>query len=112
MARKLVERTLNDVLASYKHVLLSSRTPVGSGPWTLLLIMFVCCILYNMILDDECDAGLELPFDLDQVVPLQRGLSFKDLVFGTEEIENLDLHYSLRGNLIEHNCALKDANMY
>ena len=96
----------------YKRVLLSSRILVGSGPWTLLLIMFVCCILHNMILDDECDASLELPFDLDQVVPLQRGLSFEDLEFGTEDIENSDLHYSLKGYFIERNWALKGANMY
>jgi hypothetical protein len=79
---------------------------------TIADIMFACCILHNMILDDECDAGLELPFDLDWVVPLQRGLSFEDLVSGTVEIENSDLYYSRRGDLIEHNWALKGANMY
>jgi hypothetical protein len=70
---------------------------------TIVDIMFVCCILYNKILDDECDASLKLPFELDQVVPLQRGLSLEDLVSATVEIENLDIHYSLRGDLIEHN---------
>jgi hypothetical protein len=55
---------------------------------TIADIMFVCCILHNMILDDECDVGLELFFDLDRVVPLQRDLSFEDLVSGTVEIEN------------------------
>jgi hypothetical protein len=79
---------------------------------TIADIMFACCILHNMILDDECNVGLELPFDLDRVVPLQRGLSFEDLVSGIVEIENSDLHYSLRGDLIEHNWALKGANMY
>jgi hypothetical protein len=79
---------------------------------TIADIMFACCILHNMILDDECEAGLELPFDLDQVVPLQRGISFEDLVSGTIKIENSDLHYSLRGDLIEHNWALKGANMF
>ena len=66
-------------------------------------IMFACCILYNMILDDESDVGLELPFDLDRVVPLQRGLSFEDLVFATVEIENSNTHFSLQRDLIEHN---------
>jgi hypothetical protein len=45
-------------------------------------------------------------------VPLQRGLSFEDLVSGTVEIENSDLYYSRRGDLIEHNWALKGANMF
>ena len=66
-------------------------------------IMFACCILYNMILDDESDVSLELPFDLDRVVPLQRGLSFEDLVFATVEIENSNTHFSLQRDLIEHN---------
>jgi hypothetical protein len=76
---------------------------------TIVDIMFACCILHNMILDDEHDASLELPFDLDQIVPLQRGLSFEDLVSAIVEIENLDLHFNLRGDLIEHNWALKGA---
>jgi hypothetical protein len=38
---------------------------------TIADIMFACCILHNMILDDECNTGLELPFDLDRVLPLQ-----------------------------------------
>jgi hypothetical protein len=50
---------------------------------TIADIMFACCILYNMNLDDECNADLELPFDLNQVVLLQRGRSFEDLVSAT-----------------------------
>ena len=70
---------------------------------TIVDIMFVCCISHNKILDDECDTSLKLPFELDRVEPLQRGLSLEDLVFATMEIENLDIHCSLRGDLIEHN---------
>ena len=73
---------------------------------TIVDIMFACCILYNMSLDDECDASLELPFDLDQVVP------FEDLVFVAVEIENSNIYYSLSGDLIEHNWALEGVNIY
>jgi hypothetical protein len=79
---------------------------------TIVDIIFPCCILHNMILDDECNAGLELSFDLNRIVPLQRGLLFESLVSAIVEIENLDIHYSLRGDFIEHNWALKGANMY
>ena len=58
--------------------------------------MFACCILYNMILNDEHDLQLKLPFDINQGAPLHRGLSFDDLVAGTVEIEDQDIHYSLR----------------
>jgi hypothetical protein len=45
-ARKFVRRTLKAVLASYRHVLLSSRTLVGSGPWRLLLISYLLVAFY------------------------------------------------------------------
>ena len=76
-------------------------------------IMFACCILYNMILEDERDVpGLENIISrlVDENVPLRRGLSFEALMNDTVEIENEDLHYSLRGDLIEHLWALKDTN--
>ena len=77
---------------------------------TISDIMFVCCILHNMIIDDERDVP-----DLENIlaphfsgnVPLPRGLSFQQLVANTHEIENEDTHYELRGDLIEHLWGLK-----
>ena len=54
-------------------------------------IMFACCILHNMILDDESGVqGLEnvLEVAFDDNVPMERGLTFEQLLEDTEEIEN------------------------
>jgi hypothetical protein len=80
---------------------------------TISDIMFACCILHNMILEDECDVpGLENIISglVDENVPLRRGLSFEAFMNNTVEIENEDLHYSLRGDLIEYLWAFKGAN--
>jgi hypothetical protein len=77
-------------------------------------IMFTCCILYNMILEDEQDVeGLEdIIAELQQdAEPLNRGLSFQELLAGTIELENRDTHFNLRGDLIEHLWRLKGLNM-
>jgi hypothetical protein len=53
-----------------------------------------------MILEDEEDVeGLEdiIPEFQVGVVPLERGLSFEDLLTSTTEIENSDTHFGLRG---------------
>jgi hypothetical protein len=79
-------------------------------------IMFTCVILYNMILADEEDI-----MDLEDIMrelqenvqPMQRGLSFKDLMRGTREyLEDADTYYGLRGDLIEHLRALKGARLH
>ena len=80
---------------------------------TISDIMFACCILHNMTLEDERDISrLENIISrlVDENVPLRRGLSFEALMNDTIEIENEDLHYSLRGDLIEHLWALKCTN--
>jgi hypothetical protein len=48
----------------------------------------------------------------DDNVPMERGLTFEQLLEYTREIEDEDMHYSLRGDLIEHLWALKGGNMY
>ncbi len=78
-------------------------------------IMFACCILYNMILDDESgvhDLENILGSAFDDNVPMERGLTLDQLLEYTREIEDEDMHYSLRGDLIEHLWALKGQNMY
>jgi hypothetical protein len=77
-------------------------------------VMFTCCILHNMILEDEKDVeGLEdILADLyANNVPIQRGMTFESLVANTIELENSDTHFGLRGDLIEHLWAVKGANM-
>jgi hypothetical protein len=69
--------------------------------WNMEVIfnrMFTCCILQNMILEDEKDVERleniisELQED---VLPFQRGLAFDQLVTSTIELENEDTHYGL-----------------
>ena len=77
-------------------------------------IMFACCILHNMILDDERDVeGLDdlIPELMEGAVPLERGLTFDNLVSSTIAIENVDTHFSLRGDLIEHLWEIKGATL-
>jgi hypothetical protein len=67
-----------------------------------------------MILEDEENVeGLEDIIPELQVddVPMERGLTFQQLVSSTIEIENSNTHYALRGDLIEHLWALKGASL-
>ena len=80
---------------------------------TISDIMFAFCILYNMILKYERDVpGLENIISglVDENVPLHRDLSFEVFMNHTVEIRNEDLHYSLRGDLIEYLWAFKGTN--
>jgi hypothetical protein len=61
-------------------------------------IIFTCCILHNMIVEDEEDVeGLEdiIPELQGHAMPFQRGLTFDDLLTSTIEIENIDAHMDL-----------------
>ena len=58
-------------------------------------IMFTCCILHNMILDNERDVeGLEdlIPYLIDAAMSVERGLTFDNFVSSTIDIENSDTH--------------------
>jgi hypothetical protein len=62
---------------------------------TIADIMFACCIIHNMILDDEHDVpGLEniLAGEFGGNVPLRRGLYFQELATHTIHTENKDTH--------------------
>lgn len=107
--RKDVERCFGVLQARFAII----RNPCRQ--WNVEVIsdiMFACCILHNMILADERGLGLENVLgDLTEgAVPLQRGLSFEDLVTHTRELENEETHYDLRGDLIEHLWQLKGTN--
>ena len=95
---------------------LQGRFAIISNPcrqWsmeTISDIMFACVILHDMIIDDEKALELE-DLNLRGPVVLSRGLTFEDLMMGTREIENEDIHYSLSGDLIQHLWALKGATL-
>lgn len=105
--RKDVERCFGVLQARFAII----RNPCWQWSMeTIADIMFACCILHNMILDDEHDVpGLEniLAGEFGGNMPLHRGLSFQELATHTVEIENEDTHYGLRGDFIEHLWALK-----
>jgi len=78
-------------------------------------IIFTCCILHNMIVKDEQDEpGLEdiVTKLLDNNLPFDKDLSFEDSVSSTTKTQDVDSHFGLRGDLIEHLWALKGANMF
>jgi hypothetical protein len=108
--RKDVERCFRVLQSCFAIV----RNP--SRHWTMPVIndiMHTCCILHNMIVEDEQNVeGLEdiiadLPVNEG---PVQRGLSFGELVAGTIDVHNEDTHYSLRGDLIEYLWSMKGSN--
>jgi hypothetical protein len=43
---------------------------------------------------------------------VDRGLSFSDLLTSMGEIQDVETHHSLRGDLIEHLWAIKGAELY
>jgi hypothetical protein len=70
---------------------------------TMKDFMNACIILYNMIIEDESSKEhLEPLFQSGTPVQLKRGLNFENLVAETAQLENIDSHYSLRGDLDEH----------
>ncbi len=107
--RKDVERCFGALQARFAII----RNPCRFWSMeTISNIMFTCCILHNMILEDEEDIeGLDDIVGELQVgnVPLERGLSFEQLLTSTTEIADVDTHYGLRGDLIEHLWNLKGA---
>lgn len=65
---------------------------------TIADIMFACCILHNMVLEEERDVtGLEniLAAPASQNVAIHRGLSFEELATNTVELQNRDTHFGL-----------------
>ena len=70
--------------------------------------MLACIILHNMIIEDEQGLSLE-PF-ADWGLPVERvrhPLSFRELRTGTRELENVEAHFALRNDLMEHLWRVK-----
>lgn len=75
--RKNVERCFDVLQAQFAMIQNSCRQ------WSLdciSSIIFVCCILHNMILEDEEEADLDFPLDVDRALPVHQNLSYEDLM--------------------------------
>jgi hypothetical protein len=71
-------------------------------------IMYACIIMHNMIIENESiEDSLEPLFEMETPPTITRGLPFETLVEGIERLENIDQHYSLRGDLVEYLWTLK-----
>jgi hypothetical protein len=51
-------------------------------------------------------------FQIGGFVEFLGKLPFESLVVGTQELKNIDQHYSLRSDLVEHLWTLKGATTY
>jgi hypothetical protein len=104
-ARKDVERAFG-VLQSRWDII---KNPVRQ--WDLGVItniMIACIIMHNMIIEDERDLGLEPLVDLGAPVAITPSpFTFYDLQSGTREIENVQSHFALRNDLIDHLWMLR-----
>ena len=69
---------------------------------TIQDIMMACIILHNMITDDEHGLSLE-PF----AERVRHPLSFRELQSYTKDLENIEAHFALRNDIMEHLWRLK-----
>ena len=113
---KVQEATRKDVERCFG--VLQARFAIIANPcrqWdtnTMQDIMQACIILHNMIVENESvEEGLEALFQNQEQIQVRRGLSFQSLVVGTQELENHNEHFSLKGDLIEHLWKLKGDNI-
>ena len=78
-------------------------------------IMFACCILHNMIVNDEHDVPkLEniLAQYMGDNAPMRRGISFEDFATSSNEIHDKTTHYNLCDDLIKHLWKLKGVSVW
>jgi hypothetical protein len=73
-------------------------------------IMHACVILHNMVIEDEQGQGLPISVHEVPLPTLEPDITFQQFARGVAAIENEELHYSLRGDLIEHLWRLKGDN--
>jgi hypothetical protein len=65
--------------------------------------MLAYIILHDMIIEDEKDSNLESLFDNDVLLrPRSLDFSFCDLQQGIRDIEDIQQHYKLRNDLMDH----------
>jgi hypothetical protein len=92
---------------------LQSRFAIIQNPsrhWsqdTISDIMIACVVLHNMVIEDEQENNLQPILEINAALQFGHGVTFEELAAATQEIEDEDVHFSLRGDLIEHLWALK-----
>ena len=96
---------------------LKARFAIVKNPsrqWSMEIInniMQTCCILYNMIVENE--EGISELEDIledlhEQNLPFQRDLTFDELATKTIDVQNKDIYYSLKGDPIAYLCEEKE----
>jgi hypothetical protein len=76
-------------------------------------IMYACIIIHNMIIENKTnEQNLEPLFEVEAPTRITRPLLFEALVARTEQLENIEQHYSQRGDFIEYLWTLKGFSTY
>jgi hypothetical protein len=71
-------------------------------------IMYACIIMHNMIIEDESGLGFEPIFDPTLGGGhMLRDFDYFDLDLGTRQIENINMHFSLRNDIIDQLWMLR-----
>ena len=108
-ARKDVEHAFGILQARWGIV----QNPVRQWDLkTISDIMLACIVMHNMIIEDEHGLSLEHLYDRPlQVGHMRRNFSYYNLAVGTKEIEDVNSHFALRNDLIDHLWMRKGHNM-
>jgi hypothetical protein len=98
-ARKDVERCFGVLKARWSILQQPSRL---WGLCEIENVVIPCCIMYNLIIEDEREHNLSAILEPMHVENTHRNLNFEEYLQEQVEIQNRDQHFQLRINLIEH----------
>ena len=71
-------------------------------------VIIACCIMHNMIIDDERDHNQSAVLEHVRVKNTHRNLNFEVDLQRQVEIQNREQHFQLRNDLIEHLWSLRE----
>ena len=103
-ARKDVERCFGALKTRWSILQQPSRL---WGLCDIENVVIACCIMHNMIIDDERDYNLSTVLEPVRVEHTHRNLNFEEYLQGQVKIQNRKQHFQLRNDLIEHLWSLK-----
>jgi hypothetical protein len=109
-ARKDVERAFGVLQARWEIV----KNPYRQWELDTMNNIILCCIiLHNMIIEDEQGQNFEpIFYQAIQGGGMWRGLSFRELNAGTRELENMEMHFALRNDIMDHLWHLRGEGRY